>query len=101
MLPATVLAASPDASWSFQPVVILLLAAAAVIYIRRWRAVQAPVGRLLCFLAGLLCFAAALISPIDMLAEQLFTMHMVQHLLLIDVGTILCLLGLTKVIMRP
>jgi putative membrane protein len=43
----------------------------------------------------------ALVSPIDRLAEQLFFVHMVQHLLLLDLAPILVLLGLTKVILRP
>ena len=43
----------------------------------------------------------ALVSPVDRLAEQLFFMHMVQHLLLLDLAPILVLLGLTRVILRP
>ena len=43
----------------------------------------------------------ALCSPIDRLGEQLFFMHMVQHLLLLDLAPILVLLGLTKVLLRP
>jgi len=43
----------------------------------------------------------ALISPIDRLAEQVFAMHMVQHVLLLDIAPILLILGLTRVILRP
>jgi cytochrome c oxidase assembly factor CtaG len=43
----------------------------------------------------------ALISPVDRLAEQMFVAHMVQHILLLDLAAILCILGLTKVILRP
>ena len=43
----------------------------------------------------------ALISPIDRLAEQSFTMHMVQHVLLLDLVPIGLILGLTKVLLRP
>jgi putative membrane protein len=95
------LGASPEAPWTFEPVVIVMLVAAAVIYTRRWWAVRASAWRLMSFLLGLLCFAAALLSPIDALAEQLFTMHMVQHVVLIDIGVVLVLLGLTRVILRP
>jgi putative membrane protein len=95
------LAASPDASWSFVPGALLLVAALTVLYVRRWRAVGAPVGRLLSFLAGMTLVLVALVSPVDRLAEQLFFVHMVQHLLLIDLAPILVLLGLTKVILRP
>jgi putative membrane protein len=44
---------------------------------------------------------AALVSPIDRLGEQLFVMHMVQHLLLLDLASILLISGLTRVILRP
>jgi cytochrome c oxidase assembly factor CtaG len=43
----------------------------------------------------------ALCSPVDRLAEQLFFMHMVQHLLLLDLAPILVILGLTRIILRP
>ena len=43
----------------------------------------------------------ALISPIDTLADQVFAMHMVQHVLLLDFAPILLILGLTKVLLRP
>ncbi len=43
----------------------------------------------------------ALCSPVDRLGEQLFLMHMIQHLLLLDLAPILVLLGLTKVLLRP
>src|SRR5438477_244270 len=50
---------------------------------------------------GIGALFVALISPVDRLAEQLFVMHMVQHLLIVDVAAILLTLGLTKVILRP
>lgn len=58
-------------------------------------------GRLALFAGGCLVILAALISPIDRLAEQVLVMHMVQHLLLLDIAPILLLLGLTKVLLRP
>jgi len=61
----------------------------------------APGWRLLVFAGGLLTLVAALVSPIDRLGEQAFVMHMVQHILLLDVAPILLILGLTKVILRP
>lgn len=101
MTPAGILAASPDASWTFEPVVILMLVAGTWVYVRRWWTVRAHIGRLISFLTGILCFAVALLSPVDSLAHALFTMHMVQHVLLIDIGVIFILLGLTRVILRP
>jgi cytochrome c oxidase assembly factor CtaG len=101
-------AASPDASWSFEPAVLALTFAAGYVYLRRFRAVRAEQGtlalpgwRAASFLAGLACVLIALVSPVDRLGEQIMTMHMVQHLLLLDLAPVLCLLGLTRVLMRP
>jgi cytochrome c oxidase assembly factor CtaG len=44
---------------------------------------------------------AALVSPLDTLGDQLMVMHMVQHMLLLDVAPILLILGLTKGLLRP
>jgi cytochrome c oxidase assembly factor CtaG len=38
---------------------------------------------------------------VDRLAEQVLAVHMIQHLLLLDVAPILGILGLTRVILRP
>jgi cytochrome c oxidase assembly factor CtaG len=99
---------SPDASWNFAPGVVIALVLYAGIYVWRWRASRTPtephppeVWRLLVFLLGILVFAAALISPIDPLGEQILAMHMVQHVLLLDVAPILVILGFTKVLLRP
>jgi putative membrane protein len=96
------------ASWSFAPGAIVTLAAAEYVYVRRWRQSRSgrephppSVGRLLLFTAGILTVFAALVSPIDTLADDLLVMHMVQHLLLLDIAPILCILGLTKVLLRP
>jgi cytochrome c oxidase assembly factor CtaG len=72
-----------------------------VLYVRRWREVRASIARLASFLGGMALVLIALVSPVDRLAEQLFFMHMTQHLLLLDLAPILVLLGLTKVILRP
>lgn len=100
-----------DASWTFAPGPILLIATLGAAYGYRWRAARratparpsrgASLGRLMTFGAGLLVLAVALISPVDQLAEQVFAMHMVQHVLLIDIAAILLILGLTKTILRP
>ena len=44
---------------------------------------------------------AALVLPADALADQLFFMHMIQHVLLLNLIPILGIVGLTKVILRP
>ena len=102
------IAASPDASWTFEPTVIALTLAAGWVYVRRFRAVRREQGtlalpgwRAFCFLSGLACVLLALVSPVDRLADQVLTMHMAQHLLLLDLAPVLCLLGLTRVLLRP
>ncbi len=97
-----------DTSWTFEPGAILLIAVLGGVYIRRWRRVRARHGtitvsgvRLASFLGGLLALAIALVSPVDRLAEQAFTMHMVQHVLLLDIAPIGLICGLTKVMLRP
>ena len=79
----------------------MLVAAVTCLYVRRWRQIDGSAGRLTSFLAGMALVLIALCSPIDRLGEQLFLMHMVQHLLLLDLAPILVLLGLTKVLLRP
>src|SRR5687767_1806727 len=80
---------------------MFLLLVATAVYVARWRRSGASTGRLLLFLAGIVAVAAAILSPIDRLAEQLLSMHMVQHLLLLDLAPILIILGFTKVLLRP
>jgi len=99
---------SPDASWTFDPGVVIALTLYSAVYLVRWQRSRTPdephppsVGRLLVFLTGILVLVVALCSPIDKLAEHILVMHMVQHVLLLDVAPILLILGLTKVLLRP
>lgn len=92
---------SPDVSWSLSPGAIGLLLSFTGWYVHRWRAVGEEPRKLVLFLAGIATTAAALISPIDGLSEQLFFVHMVQHLLLLDIAAILIILGLSRKILRP
>jgi putative membrane protein len=98
----------PNLSWSLEPGVLAVVALGAAAYVPRWLRVRredgaraAPVWRLACFSGGLLAVLAALVSPLDSLADQALFMHMGQHVLLLDVAPILCILGLTKAILRP
>ncbi len=98
-----------DASWTFEPGAVALVVTLSGAYGARWRRVRhqrsgqrgAPTGRALAFSGAMLVTVAALLSPVDRLAEQVFAMHMVQHVLLLDVVPILLMLSLTKIIMRP
>ena len=102
---------NPHLFWTLNPGVLVGVAAVGSVYLKRWwhvrqgpsprRAAEAPVWRLCCMLGALLTALIALISPLDGLADQLFFMHMVQHMLLLDVVPILVIVSLTKVILRP
>jgi putative membrane protein len=102
---------SPNLSWTPSPGVLMAVALVGALYVRRWRAVrlgpsprrasEAPVWRLCMMLASLALALIALVSPVDSLADELFFMHMVQHILLLDAVPILAILSFTKVILRP
>ena len=96
-LPAT----SPWRAWSADPLVLVPLAIVAWGYARGLRAMwrrrggrhAAPPARALAFAAGVLALVVALVSPLDGLAEALFSLHMVQHLLLMLVAAPLFVLA--------
>jgi putative membrane protein len=88
-------------SWDLRPEVIIVLATAGIIYFLGWRRLRARTAgarasnrvrshwhagamwRPVVYILGLLLLAIALMSPIDVLSGQMFTMHMVQHLFLV------------------
>jgi putative membrane protein len=82
--------------WPFEPAVILGVELAAVLYVvggpRRGAASRSAQSsatarwRSIAFWLGLATILLALQSPIDILARQLFWVHMVQHLLLMAVA---------------
>ena len=97
-----------DTSWTFAPIVVIALVAYAGVYGWRWsqsRAAGGPraagIDRLVLWLAGIAVLAVALVSPVDVLGEQLASFHMVQHLLIADLAAIALTLGLTRHILRP
>jgi putative membrane protein len=103
-----VLAVAADTSFAWAPGPVIIVLALAGLYLYRWRQVRqsgstrgASYVRLLSWLAGVLCIAIALLSPIDTLADQVFAMHMIQHVLLLDFAPILLICGLSKVLLRP
>jgi len=86
--------------WSFEPVVLAGVAVAGIGY---WLAVRRigighpdnahPRWRSLAFGLGLVAILLALSSPVEVYADQLLSIHMVQHLLLQLVAAPLLLLG--------
>jgi putative membrane protein len=93
--------------WNFDPLEISVLALAGALYWRRARTLArrglpVPRPRLAAFAAGLLTLFVALVSPIDTIGEErLFSVHMLQHLLLGDLGALLLVLGLDGRLLRP
>jgi cytochrome c oxidase assembly factor CtaG len=94
-------------TWNFDPLEISLLALAGALYWRRARTLArrgrpVPSARVAAFAAGLLTILLALVSPIDTIGEErLFSVHMLQHLLLGDLGALLLVLGLDGRLLRP
>ena len=86
-------AATPGlGDWSLNPPLVLV-AGLAVLYWLGARRTFTPErkrtaqhGRSACFYAALLVLVLALSSPLDLLSEQLFWAHMVQHVLLLVVA---------------
>lgn len=79
--------------WNWDPGVLAVLALSVAGY--GWIARRFPLrrGQAVYFSTGALSLAAALVSPIDAGAELLFTVHMVQHMLLLLVAAPLCALA--------
>ena len=87
-------AVAADTSWTFDPGAIPLVGLARpstspLAPGARPTAPAAPPTPAPAFIGGVLTLVVALMSPIDRLGEQAFVMHMVQHILLLDVAPIL------------
>lgn len=82
------------------------LLVAAALYAKRASTLAAkgrpvPLWRQICFAAGLFAIFAAVASPVDYISEELVIAHMIEHLLLGDIGTLLLVLGLTGPLLQP
>jgi len=93
-------------SWTFSPIVIVALLAAAYLYRRMYlracaRSAKGPgIGHWLPYVCGLLTLAVALLSPLDAIGDQyLLSAHMMQHVLLSDIAPALLVLGLRSPIL--
>ena len=85
-------------SWSIDPLVIAGLGVGLWWYLRalgrlRRSAAEWPRGRTWAFVSGLVVLLLALASPLDVYAERLLSVHMVQHLLLTLLAPPLLLMG--------
>ena len=89
---------NPLTAWNVNPLPTLLLLLAANLYLTglsRWERPSHPVRmwQRVSFFTGLLFLFIALQSPMDALAEHMFSFHQLQHLLLRMFGPLLVLLG--------
>lgn len=99
-------------SWDWRIEVIIVLALAGTFYLRGWWRLRrrarsheryrgyrrspwrlTAVWRPIAYVSGLLIIALALLSPIDVLGQQLFFMHMIQHVLLMMIAPPLLLIA--------
>jgi putative membrane protein len=93
-----------DTFWSAMEIAVPLgLAAAYLTRAHRLGSEGRPVPgwRQLCFGLGMAMCGVALAGPIDDQSEKLLWVHMIQHLLLADVVSLLIVLGFTGPLLQP
>jgi cytochrome c oxidase assembly factor CtaG len=91
---------------AFVPIEVIPITVGGVLYWHRamilhWDDRPVPVWRQVCFGSGLAVIAIALFSPIGHISDELVIAHMVEHLLLGDIATLLLVLGLTRSLLQP
>lgn len=80
--------------WQFPPEIVAGLLIAALLYVRGIRdSGKGRWWRHSLFFAGILALAAALLSPIEPLADHVFAIHQIEHMLLRSIGPMLILLS--------
>jgi cytochrome c oxidase assembly factor CtaG len=95
-----------SASFTFAPLQIAPAVLSAALYARRVRTLAGtpravPGLRQASFYGGVALIALVLVSPLATLAEELFWAHMVEHLVIADLGALLLVLGLTGPVLAP
>jgi putative membrane protein len=82
--------------WDWDPT-LLFFAAMAILYIRGLKSFKRTKTirpwQIGLFFTGVFVMILALIPPIDPLADRLFFMHMVQHIMMVSIGSPLILFG--------
>lgn len=87
-------------AWSPDPLVLAAAVGAVACFLHGWRRLRrrrpelAPLSRIPLFLAGVAIVVLALVSPLDAAGEEyLESAHMLQHVLVADLGVALALLA--------
>jgi cytochrome c oxidase assembly factor CtaG len=87
-------------AWSLDPVVLAAATVALAFFLQGWRRLRsrrpelAPWTRIPLFLAGVAVVLVGLLSPLDAIAEEyLQSAHMLQHVLIADLGVALALVA--------
>ena len=93
-----------DTFWSIMAFAVPL--ALALAYEKRARRLAGegrpvPVWRQVMFGAGMVVICLSVLGPIDDEADKLLSVHMVQHLLLADIASLLIVLGFTGPLLQP
>jgi putative membrane protein len=96
----------PALTFEVAPLQLAPAVAGALAYATRARTLRArghPVAgwRQWCWYGGTALLAGTLVSPLAGLSDQLFLAHMVEHLLIADLGALLLVLGLTGPLLQP
>ena len=98
---------SPLTSWTFEPLQLAPLVVVALAYALRARTLArrgqpVPRWRIALFATGVAILLLALASPIAVIGEEdLFAVHMAQHVLIGDLAPLCLLAGLTGPLLRP
>jgi cytochrome c oxidase assembly factor CtaG len=99
---------SPPLAAAFEvaPLQLAPAAVSAALYARRVHTLSGtpravPAARQWAFYGGVVLIVAALVSPLGALADELFWAHMVEHLVIADLGALLLVLGLTGPVLAP
>lgn len=91
-------------SWDWRPEVFVTLIVLGLLFVLGWSRLRSvskmangrrslgAIWRPVSYIAGLLVVGLALMSPLDVLVQQLFFMHMIQHVLLIMIAPFLLML---------
>ena len=87
-------------AWSFDPLVLVAAAVAVAFFAQGWRRLHrrrpelAPWSRWPLFLGGIAVVVVGIVSPLDAIAEEyLQSAHMLQHVLIADLGVALALVA--------